>query len=235
MRSGEFIKTYGQGGQDTLRFDFPAYDACKQLVDIITFDTISAIEDIYKQLSYASTMYVGIPLANPQYEWLSNEATVKIRIAKPYGRYYAGTLKPGQAESTNKHYPLYRFSTEGIATTFYNESAAKEDLDLINVVPNPYYAFAVGSGYERNALDTRVKITNLPEKCVVTIYNVSGTLIRQYTKDDPITSLDWDLKNSAGIPIAGGVYLIHVKDQTTGDERIVKWFGSLRVEDFNQF
>ena len=69
----------------------------------------------------------------------------------------------------------------------------------------------------------------------VSIYNISGTLIRQYTKDDPVTFLDWDLKNSAGIPIAGGIYLIHVKDQNTGDERIVKWFGSLRVEDFNEF
>ncbi|MBN2172708.1 MAG: T9SS type A sorting domain-containing protein [Bacteroidales bacterium] len=235
MRSGEFLKTYGQGGQDTLQFKFPAYDACKALVDVITFDTIQAIEEIYRQLCFASTMYVGIPLSDPQQEWLSNNVTIKIRIAKPYERYFAAPLKSGQYEADNDHYPMYRFSTEGIATSMYNEEKAKQDLDLINVVPNPYYAFAVAPGYERSALDTRVKITNLPESCTVTIYNVSGTLIRQYTKDDPVTYLDWDLKNYAGIPIAGGVYMIHVKDNITGEQRILKWFGSLRVEDFKQF
>ena len=112
---------------------------------------------------------------------------------------------------------------------------AESDLDLIRVVPNPYYAFAVGAGYETTPLETKVKITNLPERCIVTIYNVSGTLIRQFTKDDPITSIDWDLKNHAGIPISGGVYVIHVKDEILGQERIVKWFGSLRIEDFKEF
>ena len=127
---------------------------------------------------------------------------------------------------------MYKFSTDSIATTYDNRVKGESDLDLINVVPNPYYAY---SDYEGNPLDNRVKLTNLPEKCTVTIYNSNGTLIRQYTKDDPITSLDWDLKNHAGIPIAGGIYIIHVKDEKTNEERIVKWFGSLRVEDFNEF
>jgi len=97
-----------------------------------------------------------------------------------------------------------------------------------------------------------VKITNIPEQCVVTIYNISGTLIRQYNVDksginnpsastsgndtDPKTSLDWDLKNFAGIPIAGGLYLIHVKE--TGGrsgERVIKWFGAMRPVDLNTF
>jgi hypothetical protein len=118
-------------------------------------------------------------------------------------------------------------------------------LDLINIVPNPYYAY---DDYERNQLDNRVKITNLPTKCTVTIYNMSGTMIRQYKIDksgipqprssnsglntDAKTSIDWDLKNFAGIPIAGGVYLIHVKADGLG-ERTIKWFGILRPVDLN--
>ncbi len=34
-----------------------------------------------------------------------------------------------------------------------NPDKAKSDLDLIQVVPNPYYAYAGGPGYEENALD----------------------------------------------------------------------------------
>jgi hypothetical protein len=49
---------------------------------------------------------------------------------------------------------------------------------------------------------------------------------------DAKTSLDWDLKNFAGIPIAGGVYLIHVKADGLG-ERTIKWFGILRPVDLN--
>jgi len=98
------------------------------------------------------------------------------------------------------------------------------------VVPNPYYAY---SDYERNALDNRIKITNLPEKCVVTIYNMSGTKIRQFKKDEDKTSIDWDLKNFAGVPISSGIYLIHIKNED--GERIIKWFGSMRPIDLNTF
>ncbi len=215
-----------------ISFDFPAYDAGAVLANTISFDTIAAIQGIFRIITYASTMYVGMPLAMPDQEWLSNEVTIKIRIGKPYKRFNSIALDTIPEGTENNLYPMYSFSTDAIATSMYNDEKATTDMDLIGVVPNPYYAY---SDYERNALDNRVKIINLPEKCRVMIYNVNGTLVRSFTKDDPITSIDWDLKNSAGIPIAGGVYLIHIKDERLGEEKIVKWFGSLRVEDFNRF
>ena len=120
-------------------------------------------------------------------------------------------------------------------------------MDLINVVPNPYYGY---DDYERNQLDNRIKIVNLPLKSTVTIFNMSGTMIRQFVVDksgiaeprgstsdqntDAKTSIDWDLKNFAGIPISGGVYLINVKADGIG-ERTIKWFGILRPTDLNSF
>jgi hypothetical protein len=126
---------------------------------------------------------------------------------------------------------MYTFTTDDIVTETNNTEEAKSALDMINVVPNPYYGF---SGYETNQLDNRVKITNLPEKCTVSIYTVNGTLIRQYSKDNQDTYLDWDLKNFKRIPISGGVYLIHVKVDGVG-EKVVKWFGVLRPVDLNSF
>jgi hypothetical protein len=67
----------------------------------------------------------------------------------------------------------------------------------------------------------------------VTIYATNGNIIRQYNKDEAKTSIDWDMKNFAGIPIAGGVYIIHVKSDQ--GEKIIKWFGSLRPVDLNAF
>ena len=85
-----------------------------------------------------------------------------------------------------------------------------------------------------NKLDNRVKITNLPEECTVTIYDMNGTLIRQFKKADPLTSLDWDLKNGKNIPIASGTYIIHVNVPGAG-EKVLKWFGVMRPVDLDNF
>jgi hypothetical protein len=108
---------------------------------------------------------------------------------------------------------------------------AVSDLDKINVVPNPYFAY---SPYEVNQLDNRIKIVNLPQTCTITIYSTGGMVIRTFNKDESKTYIDWDLKNFAGIPIAGGVYIIHVKVPGVG-EKVIKWFGSLRPVDLNAF
>ena len=152
-------------------------------------------------------------------------------MTKPYKRYYS-TVSDSSITPQNNNWPMYTFSTADIATTKSSLQTAKEALDLIKVVPNPYYA---ASGYEQSQIDNRVKITNLPDKCTISIYTVNGTLIRQLTKDNQTsTYIDWDLKNHAGIPISGGIYLIYVKVDGVG-EKVVKWFGSMRPIDLNSF
>ena len=84
--------------------------------------------------------------------------------------------------------------------------------------------------YERNRIDTRVKITNLPERCTIKIYNTQGKLVKTFKKDTPITSIDWLLINHKGIPVSSGVYLIHVDVEGVG-EKIIKSFISMRQTD----
>jgi len=212
-------------------FNSPAYDAGSYAAHML--DTI--INSKYKMFLgyfYREVMYVGMPMGVKGKKWLSNTVTLKIRVSKPYGRYFDGwpldSLYAGM--DGNNFYPAYEFSTKGIYTEARNPEKLKTDLDLINIVPNPYYAY---SSYEHNALDNRVKLTNLPEKCEITIYNVSGVKVRQYTKDTPLTTIEWDLKNFAGVPISGGVYYIHVK--APEGERVIKWFAILRIPDLNTF
>jgi hypothetical protein len=106
-------------------------------------------------------------------------------------------------------------------------------LDKINAVPNPYYGYA--DYYESNRLDTRVKITNLPKRATVTIYSLDGTLIKRLEKDNPNQSfLEWDIRNNVGLPIASGMYLIHVKADGIG-ETVLKWFGAMRPLDITTY
>jgi hypothetical protein len=224
-----------------IKLDFPAYDAGAYLRSRL----MRTPATIYRDHAYASAMYVNIPLAVDGLEWLSNAVTTKIRVSKPYQRYYSTPLPAGSTDTVNRNYPMYVFNTSAIATTKYSSDRAASDLDKVNVVPNPYYAY---DDYEKDQLDNRIKIVNLPDKCVVTIFDMSGTMIRQFKVDksgislprsstaglntDAKTSIDWDLKNFAGIPISGGVYLIHVKADGLG-ERTLKWFGILRPVDLN--
>ena len=104
-------------------------------------------------------------------------------------------------------------------------------LSLINVVPNPYYAY---SNYETNRLDNLVKIVNLPDQCTVKIYTVNGILVRTFNKDNNVTHVEWNLKNFKNIPISSGLYLIHVDVPNVG-ERVLKWFGVIRPPDLDNF
>ena len=183
-------------------------------------------------------------------DWLpeNNPVKISVRISKPYRSGYItmpldkealDALAPGRYEElvdTVNHEglkPYFTFTTKGTNPTYKDEVKGKEDLDLIRVVPNPYYAY---SQYEPNALTHKVKITNLPDQCTVTIYTVNGTKIRQFKKDSSATtSIDWDLTNYANTPIASGLYIIHVKDYVNGGEKTVKFYCAMRQVDLNTF
>jgi hypothetical protein len=157
---------------------------------------------------------------------------VSLRVARPYFQYSASTLDVDDPTGSKNNWdPLYTFSTASVATRSEETAVLEELLEEINVVPNPYYAY---SAYETGKLDNRVKITNLPEQCTVRIYNLSGTLIRTYEKADPLTYVDWDLKNEANVPIAGGVYIIHIDVPNVG-QVVRKWFGVMRPTDLDNF
>ena len=162
-----------------------------------------------------------------------NAATVLEGVSfKAVNANYTSTIaNPSVLSTVRNADPYYSFSTADIQTATSSNDAAVNALDLINIVPNPYYAY---SGYEKATLDNIVKITNLPDQCKVTIYTLNGTLIRKFNKDDTKTSIDWDLKNQARIPIASGIYIIHVDVPNVG-EKVLKWFGVMRPIDLESY
>jgi len=184
---------------------------------------------------YKMVMWIGMPMGIEDMEWLpeGNDCRIRIRLAKPYAPGYGYNLQTENEDlMINDLYPKYTFTIDGWDPVENDPEKTEDDLDLVTVVPNPYYAYDT---YETNALTNKVKITNLPNKCVVTIYTLSGTKVRQFRKDNEITSVEWDLTNFAGTPIASGFYLIHIKDLTSGSQRTIKFFGAMRQVDLNTF
>ena len=173
-----------------------------------------------KRELYGSLTWISYPIVAQGQNLMASDVTIKLRINKEYKNYVATGENNGR--------PMYSWSMDDIATVTSSQDMLKDALKMINIVPNPYYAF---SEYERSRLETKVKITNLPTLCTVKIYTVNGKLIRTFKKDsEGITSLDWDLTNFKSIPVAGGVYLIHVEVPGIG-EVVLKFFGGLRQVD----
>jgi hypothetical protein len=235
-----FRNTHPENGNGPLSERMPVYDNGQ----FIANKMISSNTSANRNQVFNACMWVGMPIlsqtakgptSSDPYSYIESDVKIKIRMKHEYGRHNTEFRNSRWDQdlqlSKNNWYPLYEFTMEDISTITNNGTAADSALALINIVPNPYYAY---SNYEFNRLDNIVKIVNLPDVCTVKIYNTQGTLVRTFRKDSPITSIDWDLKNYVGIPIASGMYIIHVEVPGVG-ERILKWMGVIRPPDLQNF
>ncbi len=229
---------YPVGGQHFIYVTKQPYDRCKDLLDRLGDGSPLRKVAQIKNITWAG-MIVGAPGGAQMTSYaeglIPSDVIVKLRVDNSY--------KVATGTGDFNGYPTYRFTLEGKEATTLDQVGLNVALQSINVVPNPYYGF---SQYEDSQFENIIKISNLPSKCTVTIYSLDGKFIRKYDRDEvgarpdspnrAIESaqvnpdLEWDLKNFRGIPIASGVYLIHVNAPGLG-ERTLKWFGVNRQFD----
>ena len=254
-RSNDFIDRYGGCSVRDIPDNYicPIYDEGKWLYNKFKEMETASNRTILKNYIYKNVMWTGISLAYPQEK--GNDVTIKIRVSRPYSRWTSTTSASGRTGTgavnpTNNNMPLYKFSTSDIETKRLRKEVVQSHMDSIYITPNPYYGISTG-GYESSQVDTRVKFVNLPKSCKIKVFTLNGTLIRQFdfnspdipAKVDPknisnfnaITYLEWDLKNSANIPIASGMYLIHITDNHNGFEKTLKFMCIQRPIDVNAF
>jgi hypothetical protein len=113
-----------------------------------------------------------------------------------------------------------------------NAALAKQGLDRIRAVPNPYYN---RSRYELSQFSRIVRFINLPEAATIRIFSLSGQLVRTLHKTDPTNSvLDWDLQTENRLPVASGVYVFHVESPGVGTTfgRLVVFMEKERLNTF---
>ena len=100
-----------------------------------------------------------------------------------------------------------------------NAELLKEDIDKINVFPNPYLGVNMAESSRYNHF---VTFSHLPPKANIRIFDMSGTLVRTIEKDDPSQFTRWDLQNHNALPVASGMYIAHIELPGTGMSRILK-------------
>ena len=227
------------GGQHMTYILTSTYDSCKAfsygLKTATAANNTIAIRKVFNPFAW-----VGIPLTSPNIQmktigqgYIPTRTTLRFRVTRPYAPYAAVANTPADTTGSAAKFPYYTFSTSDLAPTAINSNTDKNALlSRIMPVPNPYYGY---SGYEANRFDTKVRIINLPPKATVNIFSLDGSLIRVLTKSDQSVSyLDWDIRNSVGLPIASGMYLMDVKAEGIG-EVVLKWFGATRPLDVTNY
>jgi hypothetical protein len=208
---GHYIYVFGT---DVGGSGMPGYDGGNWFYSQLQTETNPSYQKGWK-----NCMWILAPMLIPAHEVLETDVRIQVRVAHPYQEEVYTNLNGGL--------PAYRFNTSAVATQTNVMPVATEALNEIRIVPNPYYGY---SSYEANALDNRIRITNLPQTCSITIYNMSGQLVKRIDKDNELTYVDWALKNHKEIPIASGVYLFHIEVPGVG-ETVLKWYGALRQID----
>ncbi|MCD6013022.1 MAG: hypothetical protein K0Q79_2884 [Flavipsychrobacter sp.] len=232
------------GGKHAIYVLGTTYDSCKQFARSLRVAAGNPGSVLWRN-AYAAMQWVGVPIVNPEVPLKSLKdgliptgTRLRFRVNQAYAPYYAvadtsaATLRalPAGAKATN---PYYTFSTSGLAPTPVTDKTDKGSvLNRIYAVPNPYFGY---SGYETNRFETKVRIINLPARVTVHIYSLDGALVRTLTKNDPNTPyLDWDVRNTVGLPIASGMYIMNIKAEGLG-ETVLKWFGAMRPIDVTTY
>ena len=106
-----------------------------------------------------------------------------------------------------------------VTAATYSEALAKENVEKINVFPNPYLGVNLA---ETSRYSHFVTFSYLPPKANIRIFDMSGTLVRTIEKDDPSQFTRWDLQNQNQLPVASGMYIAHIELPGIGESRILK-------------
>ena len=119
---------------------------------------------------------------------------------------------------------VFEINTSDFAALRGNAEAELSALDDIGVVPNPYRG---ASEYETSANDRQIRFVNLPSSATIRIFTISGTLVREIVKPaSSQTVAFWDLENQRGLPVASGMYLVHIEARNPSGsvigERVLK-------------
>jgi hypothetical protein len=155
----------------------------------------------------------------------------RVTFSLPAG---AQSVRPGTGEviriANRKPFATGDFFQFTLSDAAFDADLARDQLDRIAVVPNPYLA---SSAYELRTSsvgrsERRIAFINLPASCTIRIYNVRGELIQTIQRDAVMDDgLEyWDLKTRDFQDVAYGVYVFHVEapgiGSTTGKFALIK-------------
>lgn len=185
-------------------------------------------------------------LKNGRWDWMETIALIRPNATNPINTTYQVKFEPPSEEVEddsgnvitvydNPIYPgegdvflffttkplvagdQYTFQTRG---SVFRKDLAKDELNDIIVVPNPYIAFNPSEQAFRTGVrdDRRIEFRNLPEQCTIRIFTIVGELVATIEKNDPTSIAIWNLLSFESQGVAYGVYIYHVEAEGIGNK-----------------
>ncbi|MDZ7260546.1 MAG: T9SS type A sorting domain-containing protein [candidate division KSB1 bacterium] len=153
---------------------------------------------------------------------LNDQATMDIMWVSTMSRRGARVPQAGDkftifANHVNSARDVYGYSTKGLQKVV-SLDVAKERLQDINVFPNPYFA---SNKAETDFFAQFVTFSNLPKKCTIRIFSLSGQMVKTIEHDAETPFERWNLQNEHGLPVASGMYIGLIEVPGVG-EKILK-------------
>lgn len=137
----------------------------------------------------------------------------------------------------NEKYDQYAGGLNGAKALLNKELSDSLDLNKPYAYPNPYYGAAAWEGASTFQEDKKITFANLPERCVIRIFTVSGDLVKVINHDQSYNGSElrwyntysnpdntvfsggehsWDLLSDNAQIIARGAYIFSVEDLESG-------------------
>ena len=106
----------------------------------------------------------------------------------------------------------------------------QKNLNNVKVVPNPYLG---RSSFKESEFIRQIRFTNLPEKCKIRIFTLSGELVSEIMHENQSSGNEWwDMRTLNNQEVAPGLYLYHIEKLKSIDnfksEEIVGKFAIIR-------
>ncbi len=100
---------------------------------------------------------------------------------------------------------------------------AKEDLENVKVVPNPYLASArwePENPYNSGRGPRSIHFTHLPQQCTIRIFTVNGELVKEIEHESNLLdgSAEWNLLTKDNLSVSYGVYIYHIDAPGIGEK-----------------
>ena len=104
-----------------------------------------------------------------------------------------------------------------------SNALAKEQLKRIRVVPNPYVAAAMWeprNTYSSGRGSRLLQFINLPKKCTIRIFDVSGLLVDKIEHNSSIEdgTERWDMLSRDNMELSYGIYIYHISAPGVGEK-----------------
>jgi hypothetical protein len=102
-----------------------------------------------------------------------------------------------------------------------DKNVAKDQLQRISVVPNPYVSAAAWEPktiYGTGRGERKIDFIHLPNQCTIRIYSLRGALVKTLHQNSTATNgaLSWNLVSDDGMDVAYGLYVFHVNAPDIG-------------------